>query len=270
MKSLRYLVLAVVTLGLLSGCGDSRKYHLFQVEHEETVKKEVPHHVYQKEVAFENIIAPNDRISIEVYVQSAQDSQAMTSILSTRNVSLGSDENKDIGLLVSQDGTITLPLLNKIKVSGYTEAELTDLLIKKYKTFIRNPYVTVQLTNQRVIVVGEVRKPGIVSVTNGTINLIEALALSGDLTTNALRNSIYVIRGDLRKPEVRSIDLTSIDAIAGTSMILRPNDIVYVQPREIDGFNKAVSEVTPVFSTISAILNPFVQQSTIRSNQSNY
>lgn len=256
MNKIKYFVLAIITIGLMAGCADSRKYHLFQVEHQESLKKEIPHHVYQKELSFENIIAPNDRLSITVYVQSSNDSQAMTSILSTKNVSLGGNENKDIGLLVNQDGTITLPLINKIKVSGFTEAELTDLLIQKYKTFIRNPYVTVQITNQRVIVVGEVKKPGIVQVTNGTINLIEAIALSGDLTTNALRNAIYIIRGDLRKPEVRSIDLTSIEAIASSSMILRPNDIVYVQPREINGFNKSVSEITPVFNTIQTILNP--------------
>ena len=270
MKKIQYFMLAVLTIGLMTGCGDSRKYHLFQLDHEENIKKEVPHHVHQKEVAFENVIAPNDRVSITVYVQSSNDSQAMTSILSTRNVNTGGNEDEDIGLLVNQDGTITLPLLNKIKISGYTEAELTDMLIKKYKTYIRNPYVTVNLVNQRVVVIGEVKKPGIVQVTNGTMNLIEALALSGDLTENAMRNAIYIIRGDLRKPQVRSVDLTSIEAIAGSSLILRPNDIIYVQPREINGFNKTVSEITPLFSTLSSILNPFVQRTTILSNESSY
>jgi polysaccharide export outer membrane protein len=250
----------MLTIGLMTGCGDSRKYHLFQVEDKEKLEKEVPHHVYQKEVAYENVIAPNDRVAITVYVQSSNDSQQMSSILSTRNVNSQNADEEDIGLLVSQDGTLQLPLIGKVKVSGYTEAELADMLITKYKTYIRNPYATVQLKNQRVIVLGEVSSPGVVQVTNGTMNLIEAIALSGDLTTNALRNEVFIIRGDLRKPEVRTVDLTSLDAIASNSLLLRPKDIVYVQPREIDGFNKAVTEITPVFGTMSTIMGTILQR----------
>lgn len=254
--------LILFVLIVLSGC-TSREYNLFQVEDENIIIKEIPDNKYKKEVEFENIIAPNDRVAITVYVQSSAGSQQMTSILSTRNVNSQNPDEEDLGLLVTQQGTVRLPLVGVVKIEGLTEDEATEKLIKKYQQYIRNPYVTLTIKNQRIIVVGEVNNPGIVSVTNGTMNIIEALAMRGDLTKDAARNNITLIRGDLRSPEIRTINLTQLSAISSTSLLLRPNDIIYVQPRELDGFNKAVTEIAPFWDTLSAILNPFTQRKTL-------
>ena len=261
MKIFKTLIVLFV-LVVLSGC-TSREYNLFQANDEQHIISEIPKNKYQKEIEFENIIAPNDRVAITVYVQSAAGSQQMTSILSTRNVNSQNPDEEDLGLLVTQKGTVRLPLVGVVRIEGMTEDEATDKLIKSYQQFIRNPYVTVTIKNQRIIVVGEVQKPGIVSVTNGTMNLIEAIAMSGDLTKDAARDNIKLIRGDLRNPEVRTINLTDLKSIASTSLLLRPNDIIYVQPRELDGFNKAVTEIAPFWDTLSSILNPFTQRKTL-------
>jgi len=255
-------IIVVFAIVLLSGC-TSREYNLFQLNDGQIVTKEISESRYMKEVEFENLIAPNDRVSITVYVQSKAGSQQMSSILTINNINDGSTTDKDIGQLVTQKGTVRLPLIGVVKLVGLTEDEAREKLILEYQKYIRNPYVTVEIKNQRIIVVGEVNKPGIVSVTNGTMNLIEALALSGDLTKDAARNNITLIRGDLRSPEIRSIDLTDIKSIASNSLLLRPSDIIYVQPRELDGFNKAVTEIAPFWDTLSAILNPFTQRKTL-------
>lgn len=254
--------IALLVLVVLSGC-TSREYNLFQVKDGQQVITEVSASKYQKEVEFENLIAPNDRISITVYVQSKAGSQQMSSILTINNINDNTTTNTDIGQLVTQKGTVRLPLIGVIKLEGLTEDEAREKLIKEYQKYIRNPYVTVEIKNQRVIVVGEVNKPGIVSVTNGTMNLIEALAICGDIKETGARYNVKLIRGDLRHPEIRSIDLTDIRTIASTSLLLRPNDIIYVQPRDLNGFNKAVTEIAPFWDTLSSILNPFVQRKTL-------
>ena len=255
-----FMVLFVLVV--LSGC-TSREYNLFQANDGQTVINEIPQNKYEKEVEFENLIAPNDRVSITVYVQSKAGSQQMSSILTINNISDSSTTDQDIGQLVTQKGTVRLPLVGVVRIEGLTEDEAREKLITVYQKYIRNPYVTVEIKNQRIIVVGEVNNPGIVSVTNGTMNLIEALALSGDLTSDAARHNIKLIRGDLRSPEIRNINLTDLKSIASTSLLLRPSDIIYVQPRELDGFNKAVSEIAPFWNTLSAILNPFTQRKTL-------
>lgn len=250
---------------VFTGCS-TKNDRLFQgkdsngIEDNMSIVEEVE---YKEEVAFEYKIAPNDRLSIMVYIQSGAGSQQMNSILASNTVNTNIENQENIGLLVTQKGTIRLPLINTINVVGLTQDEVSELLINEYKKYIRNPYVTVEIINQRIIVVGEVKKPGIVPIVNGTMNLMEVIARSGDMTDLAERTNIKIIRGNLRSPTIRVIDLTDIKSITSTSLLLKPNDIVYVQPRNMKGWNKAVSEVAPLFDTMSSILNPFVQRKTL-------
>ena len=254
----------IIFLGVLftlvfSGCS-MKEYKLFQSSDEITT---ISQESYDDEVVFENIIAPNDRVDITVYIQAGQGSQQMTSILTSRETNTSNPIQENIGLLVTQKGTVRLPLIGSFKVVGLTQDQASNMLIKEYKKYIRNPYVLVEIKNQRVIVIGEVKKPGIVSVTNGTMNIIEAIARSGDLTDYASRVNVKVIRGDLRKPEIRNIDITNMSALSLSSLYLKPNDILYVQPRDMKGFNQAFNEISPLWNTISSILNPFVQRKTL-------
>jgi polysaccharide biosynthesis/export protein len=253
---------SILVLGifLFSGCS-IKEYKLFQTEtkkEEQTTK--ITQEDYEKELAYENKIAPNDRLSITVYVQSGQGSQQMSSILTTNSNNNTTSRDDDIGILVTQNGTVRLPMLGSVEIIGLTEDEASAKLIELYKTYIRNPYVKVEIKNQRVIVIGEVKKPGVVSVTNGTMNVLEAIAQSGDLTDLAERNNIKIIRGDLRNPTVRSIDLANIVALNESSLFLRPNDIIYVQPRNLKGYNKAFDEIMPFWNMISSVLDPFVKR----------
>ena len=263
MKKIMLNSLVLLSMFLFSACS-TKDYKLFQTETkkgENLTKITLPE--YESEVQYENKIAPNDRLSITVYVQSGQGSQQMTSILTSRTDSNTTAQGEDIGLLVTQKGTVRLPLIGTVEVVGLTEDEATAKLIDQYKLYIKNPYVKTEIKNQRVVVIGEVKKPGVVSVTNGTMNVIEAIAQSGDLTDIAARDNVKIIRGDLRNPNVRTIDLANIVALNESSLLLRPNDIIYVQPRNLKGYNKAFDEIKPLFEMISAILNPFVQRKTI-------
>lgn len=256
------LTFVITLITLFSGC-TLKDYKLFKTETTEESKTTIiSQEEYDKEVVYENKIAPNDRVSITVYVQSGNGSQQMTSILTSQNTNTTKNVD-DIGILVTQKGTVRLPLIGSVNITGLTEDEASERLIDLYKKYIRNPYVTTEIKNQRVIVIGEVKKPGIVSVTNGTMSLIEAIAQSGDLTDLAARNNIKIIRGDLRKPVIRNIDLANLSALNSASLFLRPNDIIYVQPREMKGYNKAFNEVMPFWNAISSILDPFVQRKEI-------
>lgn len=253
-------ILLVIILILFTGCS-IKEYKLFQEDTLKDKATEISEREYKEEIVFENKIASNDRVSIMVYIQSGgTGSQQMTSMLSSRNNNNPLTEDNEIGLLVTQKGTVRLPLLGTVKIIGLTEDEASEKLISMYKKYIRNPYITTEIKNQRVIVIGEVKRPGIVPVTNGTMNIIEAIARSGDLTDFASRNNIQIIRGDLRNPIVRNIDLSQISAMQVSSLYLQPNDIIYVQPRDMKGINKALTELAPFGETLSSLLNPFVQR----------
>ncbi len=260
---IKYTFIFSILITLFSGCS-LKDYKLFQegsldIEETTVVEKEE----YYQEMAFENIIAPNDRVDVTVYIQAGQGSQQMTSILTSRDVNNSNTIQENIGLLVTRKGSVRLPLLGSVNIAGLTQDEASNYLIKEYKKFIRNPYVIVEIKNQRVIVIGEVKSPGIVPVTNGTMNVIEAIARTGDLTDMASRNNLKVIRGDLRNPKVRTINLTRMDALSVSSLYLKPNDILYVQPRNLKGYNRAFNDINPFWNMLSSILDPLNQRKTL-------
>ena len=191
-----------------------QEYRLFQDEELSNQPTKIDDAHYKNEMVYENIIAPNDRVAVMVYNQTAAGSGQLTSMVSSRGDdanTVGRDES--LGLLVTKKGTIRLPLIGTQKITGMTEDEAAEYLIKQYQKYVRNPYVTVEIMNQRIFVLGEIKQPGVVQVTNGTMNLVEAIARSKDLTDYADRTNIKIIRGDLRKPEVRVVDLTNMSAI---------------------------------------------------------
>ncbi|MDA3947069.1 MAG: polysaccharide biosynthesis/export family protein [Helicobacteraceae bacterium] len=255
-KNLFVTVLAVVIM--FSGCS-MKEYTLFQDENRSEEPTDVNESIYKDEMVFENKIQPNDRVGIMAYNQAAGGAEQLTSMISSRGTqsgSAGADESQ--GLLVTQEGTVRLPLVGSVKIEGYTEDEAAKFLMEEYGKYLRNPYVTVEIMNQRLFILGEVKNPGVVPVTNGTMNLIEAIARSGDLTDFAERRGVLILRGDLRNPDVRMIDLTQMSTITLSSLYLKPNDIVYVQPRASKGRKIAFDEISPPFQLVSSILAPFV------------
>ena len=248
-------ILLMALLIMSSGCS-LKEYRLFQGDEVSEDPTVISDEEYAKEVTFEYKIQPNDRVSIEVFNQVGS-SQQITSIVDTSSAGQ-IEQGEDSGFLVTSSGTINLPLLGTTKLQGLTEDEAAKFLIKEYKVYLRNPYAVVKIKNQKIIMIGEINSPGIVPITNGTMNLIEAIARSGDMTDWAMRTHVVILRGDLRHPETRVVDLTQLSALSFSSLYLRDKDIVYVQPRAAKGMQLFTQEVTPPFTLIATLLAPFV------------
>ncbi|MGB5963993.1 MAG: polysaccharide biosynthesis/export family protein [Sulfurimonadaceae bacterium] len=242
---------------VFSGCS-MKEYTLFQDDDRSEEPTEVNATVYENEMIFENKIQPNDRVEIMVYNQSSTGPGQLTSMVDAGETQGYSGADETRGLLVTQEGEVRLPLIGSANIWGLTEDEAAKFLMEEYGKYLRSPYVTIKIMNQRLFILGEVKTPGVVPITNGTMNLIEAIARSGDLTDFAERRGILVLRGDLRDPEVRMIDLTHMSTIKLSSLYLKPNDIVYVQPRASKGRAIAYDEISPPFQLVSSILQPFV------------
>ncbi|NPA52744.1 MAG: polysaccharide export protein [Aquificae bacterium] len=248
MKKLFVSILAIFSI-MTFGC--STKYELFQEKskddsskEEKQLKKQV-----EKPVKFvvEYKIVPGDRISIVVFRHPE---------LSTRKFDAF---QRDLGLLVSPQGTVTLPLIGEVKIQGLTRVEAADLIEEKLSKYLKNPHVYIEILNQRVYVLGEVNKPGAVQFFDERISLVEALSRAGDFNIYAKRDRVMVIRGDLANPTIITVDFTDKDELQYARMILQPHDIVYVPPTNLRKSNVVVEQIAPPFRLLSNILQPFVQ-----------
>lgn len=92
-------------------------------------------------------------------------------------------------------------MLGKISVAGMTRSELTDLMTDKLATYVKDPIVTVQIRNFKVSVLGEVTKPGTVSVPNERLSILDAIGMAGDLTIYGNRKNVLLIRDNGGKKE---------------------------------------------------------------------
>ena len=236
---------SILTTVLLSGCSTKdSKYVLFQNK-PDTVQTVMNNRNAAPAGIYESKVIPNNRLSVLVFNHPE---------LSTRDVRAQVDPRQERGVLVAQDGTVNLPLIGVIRVSGLTAREVANLLTREYSRYIKHSHVTVDILNKRVFVMGEVRRPGRVDIVEDTTNLLEALSATGDLTEFAARNNIKIIRGTRNRPEVETIDLTRISSLALNRLTLYPNDVVYVEPNESRRRNIEIAESLPGVDIASRIL----------------
>ena len=70
-----------------------------------------------------------------------------------------------------------------------TKKEAEQLIVEKLKPYIKeSPIVTVRMVNYKISVLGEVARPGTFTISNEKVNLLEALAMAGDMTVWGVRD----------------------------------------------------------------------------------
>ncbi|HLN94788.1 MAG TPA: polysaccharide biosynthesis/export family protein [Flavobacterium sp.] len=173
-------------------------------------------------------------------------------------------DKAELGYLVAADGTITLPVLGTHKVAGLTFAELDQFLRSKLITggHLADPVVIVRRLNAKFTVLGEVTKPGTYSFTEQNITLLQALGYAGDLTIYGKRSDILIIREENGLRTYTTVDLTSRATLTSNSLIIKPNDVIYVNPNDtrvksagyIGGFTTLMTTISVALSTVVTIL----------------
>jgi polysaccharide export outer membrane protein len=150
-----------------------------------------------------------------------------------------------------------MPLLGRVKISELTKEEASLMLQERYREFLKQPEVKIEILNQRIYVIGEVNKPGVVPLVEESISLIEAIAQAGDINIYGERRSIKIIRGDHRNPTISSVDLTKLASLQTNDLMLTPGNVVYVEPNNMRATNVNIGEYLPMLQLVNSILSPF-------------
>ena len=154
------------------------------------------------------------------------------------------------GYLVSQKHTINFPVLGELSVKEKTAQDLENDIKKLLVDggYLINPNVTVRLLNAKVTILGEVKMPGTFSFTENNISLLQALGLAGDLTINGSREDVVVLRHIDGVQTTARINLTSASWLSGPYQMVKPNDVIIVNP------NSAKVKTAGYVGNIGAIL----------------
>ena len=232
MKKFIFLAMAII----LSGCS-SKNYTLMQTPNQEVETSE------SKFYNVDYVIQPLDRLSIVSYNHK-----------DLMPVSINSK-----GVLLDSKGYASLPLIHKVKLSGLTQNQAAHKLERLYSKYLKNPSFNVEALNKKVYVLGEVKKPGPIDMTKDQITLLEAIASAGDLGDNAIRNNIIIMsRDSVGHMHLRKVDLTNFNAMQATNLMLKPNDVVYVQPNSFKQLKVTADNIGAVTRVISSAATPYL------------
>ena len=134
---------------------------------------------------------------------------------------------------VSDDGSISMPLLGRLVVAGLTKTELEQMLARLLgERYVRDPQVTVfvrEYESKKIAVTGAVKKPGTFEML-GRKTLLEMISMAGGLDTDLGKEIIVFRQADERPTERIALDLEQLvyRADPALNLVLQPNDIVYV------------------------------------------
>ena len=256
MRKLKRLTLGVLLAFLLVSCQSYKKARSLQ---DTAFVNDTEQNVLQTGVK----VMPKDLLTIAVSC-STPELAAPFNLVNSGTAS--GTEGKTVGqgiestalqqYLVDNQGNINFPVLGEIHVGGLTKLEIENLIIDKLKVYLKEaPLVTVRIVNYRISVLGEVTKPGSFVVSNEKINLLEALAMAGDLTIYGMRDNVKLIRtGQDNKQEIITMDLNKTETVLSPYYQLQQNDIIYVTPNKTKAKNSDIGTNTGLWFSATSIL----------------
>ena len=254
MKQIRLLFALLVISMMMTGCGSTKNVAYFQNSDSVSLAK--------SQVLYDARIMPKDVLSITVNTTNPEAAAPFNlTIATTQSVSLRISSTSTAVLqsyIVDNQGDINFPLVGRIHLGGLTKNEAEQLIydhIKPYMNESENPIVTVRMINYKISVIGEVNRPGMFTVGNEKISILEALAQAGDLTIYGVRDRVKLIREESNgRKEIHVLNLNDANIINSPYYYLQQNDIVYVEPNKVKSQNSSVGQMTTLWFSATSIL----------------
>lgn len=140
------------------------------------------------------------------------------------------------GTVVNEDGTIYYPYVGTLQVAGKTSRQIREMLIARLAKFIERVQLDVRVAafrSQRIYVVGEVAKPGQLSISDVPMTVLEAVNQAGGFGPEADHSRVLLTR----KGTTFRVDIQAMyeNGAAEQNALLEHGDILNVQDRS---FNK--------------------------------
>jgi polysaccharide biosynthesis/export protein len=157
---------------------------------------------------------------------------------------------------VEDDGSVALPVIGRVKVSGLTRAEAAKQIEDLYrKNVLKDPIIDLKIINLKVTLLGEVKMQGNFPLVKDRTNLIEMIGEAGGLTDKANEKNIKILRGDPKNPQITEVDLSNTRTLADPRIILQNNDIIYIAQSKRAVKNDQLQNFTTTISPILIVLN---------------
>jgi len=252
MKILSILVLPVLVITLFSSCKTQKAFGYLEDFTDTSGKVQVKYP--------EPVIQEGDVLSIVVF-SDAFDQGVTDKMYNQANTGSGSATTQ--GYLVDNDGYIQFPRIGKLKADGLTKPQLSDEMRKKLEGELTNPSIVIRLINFKITMLGEVARPGPISLPSEKVTILEAIGLAGDVSIYGKKDDVVVLREVGGSVEHGKVDLSSKTLFESPYYFLRQNDVVLVNPNKNKArlsdqvFNQRLGVAFSIINTIALLYNVF-------------
>ena len=258
-QELSYTLFMVLGLLVLFSCESNKKLRqdlLYLQGNLDTAGNEIVKYAEPK-------IQIGDMLAITVY----SDDPEATNIYNQAQITAGSTVTAP-GYLVDQQGNIRFQGLGALHVEGLTKLELMRRMDDSLKRFLMNPYTDIRFLNFKVNIIGEVAKPGPVTIPEGRLSILELIGLAGDLTVYGRRDNVLVIRELEGKREFGRLNLKDPQLFQSPYFYLQQNDVVFVEAnkRKPSGNEQAVTRNIQIAGMLAGLVSTIIVIYTLLRN----
>ena len=251
MKIHSLLVLPVIAIILLSSCKPQKAIGYLEDFTDTSGKAQVKYP--------EPLIQKNDILSIVVY-SDAIDQGTTDRLYNLANTGINAATQ---GYLVDNEGYIQYPRVGKLKADGLTKHQLSEEITKRLSNELKNPSVIIRLANFKITMLGEVARPGPISLPSEKVTILEAIGLAGDISVYGKKDDIVVLRDVDGTVEHGKVDLSSKNIFESPYYFLRQGDVVLVNPNKNKArlsdqvFNQRLGIAFSVVNMVALLYNVF-------------
>lgn len=263
MKKLFSLAGVVLALACLCSCVSDKKIIYFQGADEMFMEDQA---ISQR---YEMRIKPADQLLIKVTCEDATLLDVFSNDVlmgsngrtSSSGLNTANSMTSAYGYTVTNEGTVRLPGVGVVKVSGMTCEESAKVIEKQIIAVqkIKEPQVTVRLLNARVTVLGAAKAPKVVNLTSERNTVLDVLSQCADVADASLRQRVTLIREEDGMRKKFDLDLTQADIFTSPAYYVQQNDMIYIQPNKAQNvrssaFTTFLSAGASIISVISSMV----------------
>ncbi len=199
-------------------------------------------------------IKPFDKISIK----NLQDPE----LLGARNVTVGT---LPLNYKVNAEGYIILPVIGSVKISGLNKEDAKNKIEKLYSdNLFNNPIIELTINSLKVTLLGAFKVEGNIELGNEKIDLIDMIGLAGGIAEDANIKTIRIIRGDRKNPELIMVNLSNINSLSNSKLILQDGDIIIAERTKFSILTKNLAGINTLASVGILVLNTYLIIKTIK------
>lgn len=138
------------------------------------------------------------------------------------------------GYTIEADGSIVFPVLGRIQAAGQTRLQLAKSIERMLVegNLVRDARVTASLLNFKVLVLGDVLRPGSYDIHSDRVTIFDAIAKAGDINLTARRDNLVVLREENGKRTPYQVDLRDANLLNSPVYYLKQNDVIIVEPNK--------------------------------------